>query len=643
MALRLSGLSSGIDTEGIVQQLMNAQNLKKHKIQSKTTKLEWKQDKWKELNAKIYTLYTDTVSSMRLEGSYRTKKAASTNEAKLSVSAASNAAEGTHTVTVDNLASAQHLTGKALGSDVTGSTKLSDLGFDTGKSIQVKVEGKDAKMVEIDDDTTISEFVNKLKEAGVNANFDNTYKRIFVSAAGSGTDSAFSITTGELSSGAQKTALEDSLKLNELSDTDRQKAKSLMSDLRTAAERGDDEAVESAKEALVKFAQDNYKKTISEEAANAAREAYNASLPEGEEADEEALNAAVKEAVDAALENAEAALEEIETNVGAAADDYVSAVESGDFAGAGTSALGALGLTDVNYTLGEDGAITYDYDENAGATLVKADNARITYNGVSYASSSSTFSINGLTFTANSKTEAGESITVTVTKDVDAVYDKVKNFVTKYNELLKEMNTLYNAPSARSYDVLRDDEKEAMTDDQIEKWETKIKDSLLRRDSTLGSLISSLRTALSGSVNIDGVNHSLAELGITTSDDYSENGLLHIHGDETDPYGVKFTDKFKAALAKDPETVIETMTSVMKNMYSTMSDKMKSSSVSSALTFYNDKEMSKTLKGYQKDLSTLEEKLAAIEDRYYKQFTAMEKAMASLQQQQNSLAGMLGQ
>ena len=51
------------------------------------------------------------------------------------------------------------------------------------------------------------------------------------------------------------------------------------------------------------------------------------------------------------------------------------------------------------------------------------------------------------------------------------------------------MNTYYDAASASSYEVLTDDQKKAMSDDEVDKWNTKIKDSLLRRDSTLNSLI----------------------------------------------------------------------------------------------------------------------------------------------------------
>lgn len=80
------------------------------------------------------------------------------------------------------------------------------------------------------------------------------------------------------------------------------------------------------------------------------------------------------------------------------------------------------------------------------------------------------------------------------------------------------MNTYYDAASASSYEVLTDEQKEAMSDDEVDKWNTKIKDSLLRRDSTLSGLISTMKTNMMGTVTAsNGKTYSLANLGITTS------------------------------------------------------------------------------------------------------------------------------
>ncbi len=640
MPIRLSGLTSGLDADAIVKELMTAQNTKKHKVQSKITKLEWKQEKWKELNSKIYSLYTGALTAMKTEGTYLAKKATSTNENKLTVKAGTAAVEGTHKVTVDKLASSQYLTGSAIsaytGADgketyPTLNTELSELGFDTSTAIRVQVNGSDAVDVAVDGTTTLGDFINGLKDAGLNASYDANYHRIFISSKSSGASNVFSITSGTVSSTAERDNIKTALGYEDLSAGAQKKVDSMIADYRSAAIAGN---TEEAEKAIVDFAKNQLTAKITKEAT----EAYKAGLGEDETADAEAL----KEAVNTALEAAQDQFDSLETNVTSSLDAYKTAVEAGDFSSSGQTALAALGLSDVSYDIAADGSVNYTFDESSSATLVKGSDAEITYNGAKFTSSNSSFTVNGLSFTATGTTEPGEEITINVSKDVDAVYDKVKNFVKQYNELIKEMNDLYGAASAKAYHVLTDEEKEAMTDDQIAKWEDKIKGSLLRRDDTLGTLISAMRSALQTSVEFEGETYSFANFGITTSTDYKEGGLLHIHGDADDSYGSDFTDKLKKALSDNAEAVMKTLSGVSQKLYATMQDKMKTSSISSALTFYNDKLMNKTMTGYQTEMTSLTDKLKDIEERYYKQFTAMEKSMANLQQQQNSLASYLG-
>ena len=638
MAIRMTGLISNLDTEGIIKELMNAQNMKKTKIENKITKLEWKQEKWKELNTKIYKLYTDSLADMKTEGSYLTKKASSSNETKLKVSAGSTAAEGTHSVSVGKLASAQYLTGGVIqppaGSDLTEinrSTKLSDLGFDTSGSSVIKIQAgdKDAVVLTVDEDTTIADFVSKCKDAGINASFDDTYDRIFLSAKASGVENAFRITTGVSSAGDEREALKDVFDFDNLTAGQKTKVNTLIDDLRKAQVNEDAEAVTAAEEALSDYLTTLQTDKIKKE----TEEAYKASLAEGEEVDQEALDAKIEEALTAA----EPQLTAKATALGEAIANFENALDEEILSAANDGGLKNLGLSDVDYTVDGNGEVVYsELDASAGASLVKASDGWITYNGAKFEASSNSYTINGLNFTANAVTAEGESISVTVNKDVDAVYDKVKNFIKQYNELLEEMNKLYNADSARGYDILTDEEREAMTEEQIEKWENKIKDSLLRRDDSLGSVLNTMKTTMMKTVNVNGKNYALSSFGIVTSE-YTEKGKLHLLGDSEDTYGKDYDDKLKAALSEDADTVMKVLSGVAKDLYDNMADKMKTSSVSSALTFYNDKQMDKTMKTYKDDLSTLEDRLQEIEDRYYKQFTAMEVAMSKLNSQQSSL------
>ena len=95
-------------------------------------------------------------------------------------------------------------------------------------------------------------------------------------------------------------------------------------------------------------------------------------------------------------------------------------------------------------------------------------------------------------------------------------------------------------------------------------------------------------------------------------------------------------------LDSDPDLVTKIMTGIADNLYNEMNRKMGTSTLSSALTFYNDKQIDKQLKSYESEISDWETRLQKMEDRYYKQFTAMEKAMAKMNQSQSSLAQMMG-
>ena len=65
MAIRITGMYSGLDTESIISELASAQSVKKNKLVKAQTKLSWKQDAWKALNTKIFSFYTNVLGNMR--------------------------------------------------------------------------------------------------------------------------------------------------------------------------------------------------------------------------------------------------------------------------------------------------------------------------------------------------------------------------------------------------------------------------------------------------------------------------------------------------------------------------------------------------------------------------------------------------
>ena len=290
-----------------------------------------------------------------------------------------------------------------------------------------------------------------------------------------------------------------------------------------------------------------------------------------------------------------------------------------------------------------DGSIQVEY--SSGAARVNGQDSLVEINGAEYESETNEITVNGLTINALAET-GNEEITVTIGNNTKGLYDKIKGIIKDYNELINEMTKLYNAGSSRGYEPLTSEEKDAMTDSEIEEWEKKIKDSLLRRDDTLGSLLNGMTSAMLGSYEINGKRYSLSSFGIHTlgilkSADNEENAF-HIDGDEDDVLSSGSADKLMEALTKDPDTVVEFMKKLTTGLYDTINKKMSSSTLSSFNVVYNDKEMAREYSDYTKTISKWEEKLQKIEDSYYRKFAAMESALATLQGQQSYLASLFG-
>ncbi|MCR5145504.1 MAG: flagellar filament capping protein FliD [Lachnospiraceae bacterium] len=293
-----------------------------------------------------------------------------------------------------------------------------------------------------------------------------------------------------------------------------------------------------------------------------------------------------------------------------------------------------------------DGEVTLSDYYNEGATRVDAEDAEILLNGAKFTSSTNTFNINGLTIKANSTTAEGETIQITTDADSQGLYDKVKEFLGVYNEVINELMKLYNADSSKGYEPLTDEEKDAMSDSEVEKWEKKIKDSLLRKDSTIGGVISAMTTSMMATYDVNGQTYSLANFGVHTmgflNSAKNENYAYHIDGDSEDDITSGNEDKLLTAITNDPEGVQEFMTQLADGLYKSLGNKMQSSNLSSAYTIYNDKQMASEYSRYTKTIKTWEDKIADMEDRYYKQFSNMEKQLASLQSNSSSISSLLG-
>ncbi|MBO4903271.1 MAG: flagellar filament capping protein FliD [Lachnospiraceae bacterium] len=493
MSIRITGMNSGLDTDAMVKDLVNAYDKKKEIMKGDQKRLSWKQDAWKELNTKVKNFVTKSLSNMRFSSAYTKKTTEVSNSAIASVVSSDGAVNGQQTLRVTALAQAGYLTGSELettdGKKVTNNTKLSALGYDSEGTVTLtKGNGKTID-IDVNGDMTVGQFVSTVKAAGLNANFDANNGRMYISAPDTGTANDFSF--------------------------------------------------------------------------------------------------------------------------------------SGD-----ATALEKLGLTGGT-----------SHKENGA-------NATIVLNGVTYTGKSNTFSINGLTITAKELTQGDSFVSLTTSTDYSAVYDSIKNFIKEYSSLVNEMDKLYNAESAQDYKMLTTEEKEAMSEDEVEEWENKIKAGLLRRDESIASLTSALRSSMLQTYKIDGTTYSLSSFGINTLSYFlaadNEKNAYHIDGDPDDADTSGEPDKLKAAIASNPDAVMKFFQNLSNDMYQKMSKLSSSNEYRSYGNYYEDKKLKSEYDGWDKKIKDYEDYVAKVEDKYYKQFTAMEKAMGTIQSQQNYISQMMG-
>lgn len=858
MAIRLSGMTSGLDTDSIVKAMVSSYTTRKEKYQKAQTKLEWTQDAWKSLNTKVYSLYSN-ISNLRFSTAYNLKKTSVSDTTKATVKAGSGAPSGTQSLKIKQMAKAGYMTGAEIKAD-SEKTTLAQLGYTGGDAkLEVKM-GDETKSITLSASSTMNDVVKELRNAGLDANYDSSYKRFYISSKKTGVANDFTITgsnidgasalyslgiayggekttTGTYSSnpydeyadlhgasddetkanieaavtsynnlttdaakmnaqsknlmnavnyGYSYATLQDiyeKLDANNAGDSDKLKlleklgssrdgalilkngdsydtyTKTTLTDTkgntlykyidsdnnshyiaavadkdkdttsyydvtestRTAYTDADGKELEAAHidhsddMTTLTVGGKTYKKdetdgkyytadktdsitvsqkteyTIAADAVNktgieSASAAYDtiiksmdektkssydealASVQAFENSKDEVLGSDDKYSVASltkAIQNAYAgngkeaveqllagngneddgfvnkanALEEAaEANTKKAADSNIvkelasKQKDSAEY----TQALNDL-LDRVNtaYTLQNKALF------NSQVKKVAGQDSEIELNGVKYTGDSNSYSINGLTIEALAET-GDSAISITTSTDTQGVYDKVKDFLTEYNNIINEMTKLYNADSAGSYEPLTDDEKDQMSDKEIEKWETKIKDSLLRRDSTLGSVMTAMQTAMMSSVEIGGKKYSLSSFGISTlgflNAAENEQNAYHIDGDEDDANTSGKTDKLMAAINDDPDTVMQFMQQLSTNLYSAIGDKMKSTDLSSAFTIYNDKQMKTEYTNYTKTIKEWEKKISDREDYYYNKFTQMESAMTKLNSTQSSIS-----
>jgi len=262
--------------------------------------------------------------------------------------------------------------------------------------------------------------------------------------------------------------------------------------------------------------------------------------------------------------------------------------------------------------------------------------AKFTYNnGLEITSHQNEYTLNGVTFEMN---DTG-SATVNVNNDVDSAVEKITGFVDKYNEVIDSLNSQINEKKNREYQPLTEKQKESMDESQIELWEEQAKKGLLQGDSIIRGALSEMRNEWYENVETSGELSHLSEIGIETSPNFRDGGKIIL--DE---------NKLRQKLTEDPDSVSKLFTGegetqgVADKLKNTLNETIKSverkagkaTSVPASYTLGRD------LTDVNQEMNEFQDRLKQIEDRYWSQFTQMEKAIQKMNSQSQQLMQQMG-
>ncbi|MDP4182895.1 MAG: flagellar filament capping protein FliD, partial [Bacillota bacterium] len=303
-----------------------------------------------------------------------------------------------------------------------------------------------------------------------------------------------------------------------------------------------------------------------------------------------------------------------------------------------------LGFTNTNYRFGEDAQVKID-----GQNITRSSNT-ITTNGVTY----------------NLLKESNTEQTVSLKPDTDTVFNNIKNFVTKYNDMIAKLNGTVSEQYDRDYPPLTDDQKAAMTADQITSWETKAKTGLLKDDYNLNRILNGMRTAMYDSIS--GLTTKLTDIGISTGD-YSDKGKLIIDESKlkdaiaNNPDGVmnlfsKKSDTY-SSYSRDytsdqrktrysEEGISQRISDIIEDNISTIRDSngnkgilLQIAGITGDVSEYSNNYYTQ-ISEYDTKIYDLSQKLTDKENQYYEKYAALEAAISKMNSQSSWLASQVG-
>lgn len=505
---RITGLATGMDTESIIEKLMEAERTPLDELEKEQTIIEWQREALLEINSKLLS-FRSQASDMKLQGTYKSYTATSSNSSIVSAVANTDAQEGVYKVTVKQLATQTTLKGNQLTQNIRSKELDSyypeDVDF-SGKEFNVTYNGE-TKTIKFGDDADFSgdDGMDRMKEM-LQSKLDDAFGAGQIQAVVSEIDvGIFDVSLSCANSLNLPITLtvsdEDNDALAMLGIEDG--ASTAFNTSRTLGGSGGLLADSAFTDGNITISVNGKDFTFSK---NDTLSTVFSTLNKDTDAD---INIRYSNSQESIIVNR---------------DSYGAGRELS--LGGNSKFWSALGINinssaflSKNTTVGKNAIFDISAPDGESAEEVQVSSNNFTYGGVS------------MTFLG---AKEGEEVSITVGKNVDEIYNNIKEFVDSYNDLLGTLNKYYKEEKS-GYDPLTDAERESLSETQEKQWEEKAKQGILRRDTTLQSAISSMRSAVTSYVNNSSIS-SLFQIGISTSSydsvNSENNGKLEIDEDD---------------------------------------------------------------------------------------------------------------
>lgn len=593
--VRIGGLASGMDIDQIVSDLMKAERMPLDKIKQKKQTTEWQRDQYREMN-RLLTEFRDSAFNMTLQSTYMVKSSSSADESKVTATATASAGNASYTLSNVTMATAA----KNISGAVSGTTKI-----DPSKSLwsqQSAFAGGITWQQKAVTQSPIAVASDTAKVSlGKGAIDASSLPGSIVVTDKDGNDASYTIRTDNATDlGANEVFIDTAT-----------------GEMTFGTQLTKDSTVQGFdyEQNYVSFAITTYDEN-------------------GKAIEDDQKNGKMNFEFDGTK----------------SLNDVISTINNSKV---GISAFYDSGTDKIMFTRKDTGSLT---DASGTGPQMKLEGTFLTQtlkldqtneqsgtdatfeiNGLQTTRKSNTFTVSGVSFTLQDNFTA--PVRVNVSNNTDKAVESIKDFVTKYNELIATLNGKTTEERYRDYSPLTDAQRESLTDKQAEQWEEKAKSGLLKNDSILSSGLNQMRSNWYSAVSgITGEFKQLTDIGITTSTNYMDRGKLVIN--ET---------KLKEALEKDPQSVMDLFSKngettsekgIVRRLRESVADTVSKIEQRAGRSTWTNTQfvLGRNLRDMDDQISRFESRLVQVEDRYWRQFTAMEKAIQNSNAQSMQLS-----